>query len=46
MYSKLLTILILILLFWYFNQRKNQFIIVKVPNEAMTNVSIFDGNKI
>jgi hypothetical protein len=46
MYIELMTIIFLILLFWFFNLRENQFIIVKIPIEAMSNVSIFDGNKI
>lgn len=46
MYIELMTIVFLILLFWFFNLRKNQFIVVKIPIESMANVSIFDENKI
>jgi len=36
---------ILFLLYWFFNIR-DQYITLPIPIEKMSNVSIFDGNKI
>lgn len=47
MENEFFTILIVLLIYWYFNIRKQEFIKINLPIEKMTNVSIFDGeNKI
>jgi hypothetical protein len=44
MIYELISILILVFLYWFFNLRKENFISVSMPIEKMSNISIFDGN--
>jgi hypothetical protein len=40
----ILAIILLIILYWYFNIREQNVIQLDLPPEKMTNVSIFDGD--
>jgi hypothetical protein len=37
-------LLLIIILYWFFNIRDQDYISIPVPAEKMSNVSIFDGN--
>jgi hypothetical protein len=43
MNSELLGLLIVFLIYWYFNIRKQNYITMDLPVEKMSNVSIFEG---
>lgn len=43
MKNELFTILIILIIYWYFNIRKQEYIKINMPIEKMTNVSIFTG---
>jgi len=43
---ELIAIIILVFFYWYFNLRTDNFITIPMPIEKMSNISIFDGNKI
>jgi hypothetical protein len=38
--------LIIVILYWFFNIKKQNVITISLPIEKMSNISIFDGNKI
>jgi hypothetical protein len=44
-YYEIFAILFLIFLYWFFIIR-DQYITISIPVEKMSNISIFDGNKI
>jgi hypothetical protein len=46
MKNEYFAIIIVIFFYWYFNLRTDNFITVPMPIEKMSNISIFDGNKI
>jgi hypothetical protein len=37
-------IILLLLIYWYFNIRNQDVLVVQMPIENMKNISIFDGN--
>ena len=39
-----IAIILLIIIYWYFNIRNKGVLVVQVPIENMKNVSVFDGN--
>jgi hypothetical protein len=41
---ELLSLIIFVFIFWYFNIRTQDVLLVPLPIENMKNVSIFDGN--
>ena len=43
MNSELLSLLIVFLIYWYFNIRKQDYITLDLPVEKMSNVSIFEN---
>jgi hypothetical protein len=43
MKNELFSILIVLIIYWYFNIRKQDYIKINLPIEKMTNVSIFNG---
>jgi len=43
---EILGIIILIIIYWYFNIKNSDVLVVNTPIEKLSNVSIFDGNEI
>lgn len=43
---ELLALIIVLVIFWYFNIRSQDVLSVNMPPETMKNISIFDGNTI
>jgi len=46
MHYELISFILIIFLYWFFNIRTPPVINIAIPPEKMSNVSIFDGNKI
>jgi hypothetical protein len=46
MNSELLGILIVSIIYWYFNIRKQDYITIDLPLEKMANVSIFENKNL
>ncbi len=43
---ELLALIIVLVIFWYFNIRSQDVLSVDMPPETMKNISIFDGDSI
>jgi len=43
MKNELLSLLLVFIIYWYFNVRDNDYITIDLPIEKMSNVSIFEG---
>jgi hypothetical protein len=41
-----IALLFILIIFWYFNIRNQDVILVDMPIENMKNISIFDGNNL
>lgn len=42
----LIALFIIAILYWFFNVKKHDIITISLPPEKMSNISVFDGNKI
>jgi hypothetical protein len=42
MNNELIGLLLVIIIYWYFNIRKQEYVTTNLPPEKMSNVSIFD----
>ena len=43
MNNELFSLLIVFMIYWYFNMRKQEYVTLDLPVEKMSNVSIFEG---
>ena len=43
MNKELISLLLVLIIYWYFNIRKQDYITLDLPVEKMSNVSIFEG---
>jgi len=43
---EIIGIIIVLIIYWYFNIREANVLTISVPLEKMSNISIFDGNNI
>jgi len=43
---ELIALIIVLIIFWYFNIRTQDVLSIDMPPETMKNISIFDGKKI
>ena len=43
---ELIALILVLILFWYFNIRTQDVLSVDMPPETMKNISIFDGNNL
>lgn len=41
---EVIALIIVIIIFWYFNIRQQDVLSIPLPKENMKNISIFDGN--
>jgi preprotein translocase subunit YajC len=43
---ELLALILILVIFWYFNIRRQDVLTIKMPPETMKNISIFNGDKL